>query len=146
MQDVKIKKTEINNINLYTAVKKSNTYVIVKRLFDFISSLAVGIVLLIPMVIISFAIICKDHREPFYRQKRIGLNGQPLYIYKFRSMRKGADDLKNMLLKEQKLLLFVKPGLTGYWQAYARNNAGYEDHKRQDMELFYIQNQSFCLI
>ena len=29
------------------------------------------------------------------------------------------------------LLLSLKPGLTGYWQAYARNNVGYENGQRQ---------------
>lgn len=47
--------------------------------------------------------------------------------------------------EEQGLLLSVKPGLTGYWQAYARNNVGYEDHQRQDMELYYVRNASFIL-
>jgi len=47
--------------------------------------------------------------------------------------------------EEQRLLLSVKPGLTGYWQAYARNNAGYEDHCRQDMELYYVKNASVGL-
>lgn len=47
--------------------------------------------------------------------------------------------------EEQKLLLSVKPGLTGYWQAYARNNVGYENHRRQDMELYYVQHASFTL-
>ncbi len=41
--------------------------------------------------------------------------------------------------------LSVKPGLTGYWQAYARNNAGYEDGQRQKMELYYVHNQSLWL-
>lgn len=49
---------------------------------------------------------------------------------------------ENYTLEEQKLLLSVKPGLTGYWQAYARNNAKYEDGKRQQMELYYVQNRS----
>lgn len=39
-------------------------------------------------------------------------------------------------------LLSVKPGLTGYWQAYARNDVGYADGRRQEMELFYVQNRS----
>ena len=46
---------------------------------------------------------------------------------------------------EQKLLLSVKPGLTGYWQAYARNDASYADHFRQDMELYYVRHRSFRL-
>lgn len=41
--------------------------------------------------------------------------------------------------------LSVKPGLTGYWQAYSRNNADYESGKRQEMELFYVRNHSFLL-
>lgn len=47
--------------------------------------------------------------------------------------------------EEQGLLLSVKPGLTGYWQAYARNNATYESGERQRMELHYIHNASFWL-
>lgn len=39
-------------------------------------------------------------------------------------------------------LLSVKPGLTGYWQAYARNNAVYETHERQDMELYYTDHRN----
>ena len=46
---------------------------------------------------------------------------------------------------EQKKLVSVKPGLTGYWQAYARNNAGYESGKRQQMELYYVDNRSVWL-
>jgi lipopolysaccharide/colanic/teichoic acid biosynthesis glycosyltransferase len=42
-------------------------------------------------------------------------------------------------------LLSVKPGLTGYWQAYGRSNVGYSDGKRQAMELFYINNRSIHL-
>lgn len=38
--------------------------------------------------------------------------------------------------------LSVKPGLTGYWQAYARNKATYESGKRQKMEMYYVDNQS----
>lgn len=173
------------------------------------------------MGIIAILIAVKDFGNPFYKQKRVGKGGKPLYIYKFRSMKKGADNLEEMLnpeqlrlyLKEykleddprligyknegdgkkcfgakirsmsideipqilmnicifgnmsvvgprpilqseleenytpseQKLLLSVKPGLTGYWQAYARNDVGYEDHKRQDMELYYVKNKSLWL-
>ena len=52
---------------------------------------------------------------------------------------------ENYTPEEQKLLLSVKPGLTGYWQAYARNNAPYEGGERQKMELYYVHNRSFWL-
>lgn len=42
-------------------------------------------------------------------------------------------------------LLSVKPGLTGYWQAYARNSVSYANGKRQEMELYYVHNRSFWL-
>ena len=41
-------------------------------------------------------------------------------------------------------LLSMKPGLTGYWQAYKRNNATYETGERQRMELHYIEAASFA--
>ena len=46
---------------------------------------------------------------------------------------------------EQEALLSVKPGLTGYWQAYARNAACYENGERQRMEFFYVENRSLWL-
>ena len=42
-------------------------------------------------------------------------------------------------------LLAVKPGLTGYWQAYARNNATYETGERQKMEMYYVDHASLLL-
>ena len=42
-------------------------------------------------------------------------------------------------------LLSVQPGLTGYWQAYARNNATYESGERQKMEMYYVDHQSLWL-
>ena len=39
-------------------------------------------------------------------------------------------------------LLSVKPGLTGYWQVYARNTVGYENGERQKMELYYVDHRS----
>lgn len=53
--------------------------------------------------------------------------------------------MANYTPEEQKILLSVKPGLTGYWQAYARNNATYADGKRQQMELWYVKHRSLWL-
>lgn len=42
-------------------------------------------------------------------------------------------------------LLSVKPGITGYWQAYARNNATYQSGQRQQMEMYYVNHASIML-
>lgn len=49
---------------------------------------------------------------------------------------------KHYTPEEQKAFLSVKPGLTGFWQAYARNEACYSDGQRQWMELYYVAHQS----
>ncbi len=48
----------------------------------------------------------------------------------------------NYTPSQQQQILTLKPGLTGYWQAYARNNATYESGERQKMELYYAKNCS----
>jgi len=43
--------------------------------------------------------------------------------------------------EEKSKFLSVTPGLTGYWQAYARSTCSYEE--RMEMELYYVDNASF---
>ncbi len=50
------------------------------------------------------------------------------------------DELRQYNDEERSRFLSVKPGLTGYWQAYARNNASYETGERQKMELYYVEH------
>lgn len=221
---IKEREIQVDENDVYAELlnrKRSIVYRIVKRVFDFVAALCVSIVILIPFTLVALIISLKDYGSPFYKQKRVGKFGQALYIWKFRSMKKGADNLETMLTPEQleeykreykldddprligyrkpgdskkcfggmirsmsidelpqilfnicilgnmsvigprpiledelaenytpaeqKALLSVKPGLTGYWQAYARNDVGYEDHKRQNMELYYVKNQSILL-
>lgn len=62
-----------------------------KRLFDFVSSL-IGLVLLSPVFLIIAIWIRIDSEGPvFYRQPRVGKDGRDFSIFKFRSMRRGAD-------------------------------------------------------
>lgn len=204
-----------------TPPKVSWWYLLGKRCFDLLASLLASIVLLIPMVVIGLLVVVKNFGSPFYIQKRMGQGGKLIRVYKFRSMKKNADHLEEMLTpeqleeyraeyklvddprllgykkpgdgsrcfgavirktsvdelpqiffnilirgnmslvgprpilpeeleenytpQEQALLLSVKPGLTGYWQAYARNDATYASRERQEMELHYIYNRSFRL-
>lgn len=201
--------------------KKRRIYFIVKKCFDFFAAFLASIILIIPFVVISLVIMVKDRGSPFYVQERVGKNGTPIHIAKFRSMKMGADHLEDMLSPElleeyrreykleddprligwqkhgdgkkcfggiirktsldelpqiiwnilikgdmsivgprpiledelynnytpeqQKALLSVKPGLTGYWQAYARNNANYNTGERQQMELYYVAHASVWL-
>jgi lipopolysaccharide/colanic/teichoic acid biosynthesis glycosyltransferase len=55
------------------------------------------------------------------------------------------EELSNYTKPQIKRLLSVKPGLTGYWQAYARNNARYDSGQRQKMELYYVENAGLLL-
>src|SRR4029453_17596090 len=57
-----------------------------------ISALAV-IVLAIPFAIIALLIRWTSPGAVFYRQERMGLDGRPFHVYKFRSMREGAEDI-----------------------------------------------------
>ena len=62
-----------------------------KRLFDLISSLLVLIVLSPIILIISLFIVLDSKGGVFYKQERIGKNGNPFLLYKFRSMRTGSE-------------------------------------------------------
>lgn len=51
--------------------------------------------------------------------------------------------------EQQKLLVSVKPGLTGAWQVYGRSDCTYESGIRQKVELEYIENYGIiqdCMI
>lgn len=61
-------------------------YMVVKRLFDLIASAAAGLVLLLPMLLIGFLIRLDSPGPALYRQERLGKNGKPFTLYKFRSM------------------------------------------------------------
>ena len=65
-----------------------------KRLFDifFASIILLGF---LPLMIIIAIIICIDDPKagPIFKQKRVGRHGKEFYMYKFRTMRKDAEQL-----------------------------------------------------
>lgn len=143
---------------------------------------------------ISVAIKLEDHGPVFYNAPRLGKNGKLFKMYKFRSMKINAPDIRladgstyngekdprvtsvgkflrkmsidefpqliNVLkgdmsfigprpdLKEdlkiyseyEKLKLNIRPGITGYSQAYFRNSIG--AHKKFKNDVFYVKNLS----
>lgn len=64
-----------------------------KRLFDILFSLIILILFLPFGIIISFLIVFESKGGIYYKQERIGKNGIPFYLLKFRSMRTDADKL-----------------------------------------------------
>jgi lipopolysaccharide/colanic/teichoic acid biosynthesis glycosyltransferase len=64
-----------------------------KRVFDF-SAASVGLMLLSPIMLLVALLVRLTSRGPvFFRQARPGLNGLPFRLFKFRTMRIGADQL-----------------------------------------------------
>lgn len=179
-------------------------YCFTKRVIDLLLSLLVLPVYVMVYIFVGAAIKFTDGGPVLYKSVRIGKDGQPFHMYKFRTMKRNADKLEDFLTpeeiekykqeyklerdpritwignilrrtsmdelpqilniikndmsiigprpvlneetllygKDRDTLLSVKPGLTGYWQAYARNDVGYADGRRQTMELYYIENRS----
>src|SRR4051794_1621244 len=64
---------------------------IVKRVIDVAISSAALVVLAIPLGVIAALIRISSRGDVFYRQERMGLDGKPFMIYKFRSMYDGAE-------------------------------------------------------
>lgn len=208
-----VKNTELSE-NLYYAETqfskrlKTKSYLFIKRLFDFLASLAALILLSPLMLILAILVYLDDPGKVFYGHLRIGKNGKPFKVWKFRSMYMNADKMIDLLTPEQAkqyytefkidndpritkignflrktsldelpqlfnvlcndmslvgprplieseiqtyyadmydTLLAVKPGVTGYWQAYARSNATYQSGERQKMEMYYVHNASLWL-
>ena len=202
MLPVLTKETKAENlINCGNAQKKG--YIIAKRMLDIFASAVGLIVVALPMVLIALLIKLESPGPAIYIHHRIGKNGQPLPLLKFRSMHMNADKMIDDFTTEQKAeweenfklendpritrigqflrkssvdelpqlinvlkgelslvgprpvvteelekygenktkFLSLTPGLTGYWQAYARSNCTYE--QRMEMELHYAENANF---
>ena len=68
-------------------------YFIIRRIIDTIIAL-IALVLLSPILLIVAIAICLESKGgAIFKQKRIGLNGKPYDMYKFRSMVKNAQNM-----------------------------------------------------
>lgn len=81
-------------------VKDTPGYLFVKRIIDVVGS-GVGLILLSWLfLIIAILIKLEDPKGPiFFKQKRVGKNGEEFYMYKFRSMVTNAEEKLKELLK-----------------------------------------------
>ncbi|NNC82284.1 MAG: sugar transferase [Flavobacteriales bacterium] len=73
----------------------------IKRLFDIISAL-LGLVLLSPLLlVIALAIGVKDGAPILFKQTRIGRQGDPFTLYKFRTMRPDSESSGQLSVGER---------------------------------------------
>ena len=169
----------------------------IKRVFDLIIGLFALPFVLFVTLIMTPIIYLNDKGPIFYNASRIGKNGKPFKMYKFRSMMVNAPDIRNedgstyngdddprvtkvgrfmrktsidelpqffnILLGDMSLIgprpdplddmdiyteyqkkkLTVRPGITGYNQAYYRNSV--EQNEKFEHDVYYAENISFVL-
>ena len=76
-------------------------YRFLKRLFDFVFSLCVSVVLVIPVAIVCAFICLESPGNPLYAQERVGKGGKTIKIRKLRSMVADAGNVQKYLSSEQ---------------------------------------------
>ena len=87
---------------VYQQTNSISAYRAVKRALDVVLS-AVGMVALAPVMLLICAIIKLDTPGPaIYIHHRIGKNGKPLPLYKFRTMRVGAENMLDTFTPKQR--------------------------------------------
>lgn len=169
----------------------------IKRILDFIIGL-IALPFIVVITLIMAPIIYFNDKGPiFYNASRLGKNGKPFKMYKFRSMMVNAPDIRNkdgstyngdddprvtkvgrfmrktsidelpqflnvllgdmsligprpdplddmeIYTEHQKKKLNVRPGITGYNQAYYRNSV--EQNEKFEHDVYYAENISFFL-
>jgi lipopolysaccharide/colanic/teichoic acid biosynthesis glycosyltransferase len=123
LEDVVYKPEHISNLIAmeYKHSKLDWWSIVLKRIFDIITS-SVAIILLSPIMLIIWILIKIDSKWPvFFTQKRVWLHGKEFTFIKFRSMVQDAESLKKDLIKqnERKWPLFkIKndPRITKFWK------------------------------
>lgn len=81
--------------------REKPVYEAVKRLFDLVVAAVATVVLSPVLLIIAVLIVLEDKGSVLYKSKRVGRYGKEIVVYKFRSMKTGADRLEDMLTPEE---------------------------------------------
>lgn len=91
------------SVGLFSFTHRQSFYLIVKRLFDILCGL-IGVVVLIPVTLLVKCayLLSGDTAKIFYRQKRVGLNGKIIRIWKYRSMVPNAGELLDEMLRDER--------------------------------------------
>ena len=98
-------KTTVNGSRNYYVQEspgvKRRCYAFVKRAFDIVASAAALIILSPIMLIAAILVYVDEPGKVFYGHVRIGKNGKPFKMWKFRSMYMNADKMIDLLTPEQ---------------------------------------------
>jgi len=73
---------------------------VLKRVFDIVCSFMALVILSPLLIVIAIMVSLGDGHYPFYKSKRVGKDGKIFPMYKFRSMRIGAEQEKKKLLAQ----------------------------------------------
>ena len=100
--------TDIQKLGGYKVLTSSVKFIsagwlVLKRLIDIIGGLVGCVFTLLLTIIIGPMIYFKDPGPIFFKQERIGRNGKPFKIYKFRSMYMDAEERKAALMSQNKM-------------------------------------------
>lgn len=89
--------------------KRKPVQCFLKRTADILSSL-IGLIIISPLLLLVAILIKIDSKGPIiYKQKRIGLNKKIFFMYKFRTMKDGAEkeeDNIRKINKEDNIIMF----------------------------------------
>lgn len=99
-----MERSENNNVSTSIKISSSDKklYEFFKRAFDLISSLIALIVFSPIFIIVAIAIRLDSDGDIVFGHTRIGKNGKPIKIYKFRTMVKNSKEVFDNFTEEQK--------------------------------------------
>lgn len=80
--------------------KKGEYYFLLKRCMDISAALFGGLFMIFPMILIALLIRMDSEGPVIYQQERLGKNGIPFTLYKFRTMRVDAEKNGPQLTQE----------------------------------------------
>jgi lipopolysaccharide/colanic/teichoic acid biosynthesis glycosyltransferase len=101
---MKERENVVSDFSQKNFVNQKVGYLLTKRIVDIVGAFS-GFILLSPFFLIfAFLIKMQDPRGPiFFKQERVGKNGQKFYMYKFRSMVMNAEELLKDLLEKNEI-------------------------------------------
>ena len=87
-----VKENSICYVVRQSSCEKKTIYEFCKRVFDVAAAFFMGIILVIPMLLIAGYVRLDSRGPAIFKQERLGLNGKPFTIYKFRTMYTNAEE------------------------------------------------------